>query len=458
MTTTSTTTSLEGFAGELLSPDHPDYERARHVWNGAVDRRPAFIARCHTTTDVAAAVRFARRHDLPLAVRGGGHSIPGYSVVEGGLMVDLSPMKAIRVDATARRADVQPGVLWRELDAATQEHGLATPGGEISDTGVAGLTLGGGIGWLSRMHGLASDNLLAAELVTADGEVLTVDDASDPDLMWGLRGGGGNFGIVTRFTFALHPVAPAWGGMVMYPGQLAGEVLRAVNEVGDAAPRELALVAALVSAPPAPFVPPDMVGKPLAGIAAAYFGDHGTGRELTEALQRVGTPVVDTFASTSYVDLQRMFDDANVPGRSAYVRSDFLGRLPDEALDRLAEHGTRPTSPLNQVLLRRLGGAISDRDAAATAFAHRSGEHMTMIAAVWDDPSADAEHHRAWVRETWQATRPWAAGTYVNHLGDEGRDRIREAYPPATWERLTRLKARMDAGNVFLLNQNIPPA
>ncbi|GLX06104.1 FAD-binding oxidoreductase [Microbispora sp. NBRC 16548] len=450
--------ALDGFEGELLTPRHADFDTVRRIWNGSIDRRPAFVARCRSTADVAAAVVFARRHDLPIAVRGGGHSIPGYSVVEGGLMIDLSLMKGIAVRAAARLADVDPGVLWREFDAAAQAEGLATPGGEISDTGVAGLTLGGGIGWLSRLHGLAADNLLGVELVTADGNVVTADDDTDPELMWGLRGGGGNFGIVTRFTFRLHPVAPAWAGMVMYPGELARDALHAFHQVGERAPRELSLVAALVSAPAAPFVPAEAVGRPVVGIAAAYFGPHGTGRELTASLRGLGRPLVDTFGVTGYAGLQRMLDDANVPGRQQYVRSDFLHGLPDEAVAALAHHGTHPSSPLNQVLLRRLGGAIADRDPEATAFGHRSADYMTMIAATWEDPAEDPERHRHWVGETWNSTRPWAHGTYVNHLGDEGGGRIREAYLPGSWSRLTRLKARMDPDNVFALNQNIPPA
>ena len=458
ITTSSPDPTLADFRGELLTSDHPDYEQVRRIWNGSVDKRPAFIARCRSTGDVAAAVRFAVRHSLPLAVRSGGHSIPGHSVVEGGLMIDLSPMKAIVVDPSRRTAEVQPGVVWRELDAATQEHGLATPGGEISDTGVAGLTLGGGIGWLSRLHGLACDNLLGVELVTADGETVSVDDELDPELMWGLRGGGGNFGVVTRLTLRLHEVPPAFAGMVMYPGHLAEEVLDTVCRVGDEAPRELALVGAIVSAPPAPFVPPEAVGRPIVGVAAAHFGGDGRGQELMGPLRSVGTPLVDTFAVTDYTRIQQMFDDANVPGRQNYMRSDFLGPLPSEGARELASWGTRPTSPLNQVLLRRMGGAISDRDASASAFAHRGGEHLTLIGATWTDPGDDPGRHQEWVRATWAATRAWAAGTYVNHLGDEGRERIREAYPSATWARLTALKARIDPANVFALNQNIPPA
>src|SRR4051812_2354806 len=242
MTSTSTP-ALAGFTGTLITPGHVDYDEARRVWNGAIDRRPAFIARCGGAADVAAVLRFARRHDLVIAVRGGGHSIPGYSVCDGGVVIDLTTMKRVDVDPASRTADVQPGVTWGEFDAAAQQHGLATPGGEISHTGVAGLTLGGGIGWLSRMHGLACDNLLAAELVTAAGEVVTVDAQRDPELLWGLRGGGGNFGVVTRFTFQLHPVTSVYGGMVLYPADRTADALRLLRRVSADAPRELSVVA-----------------------------------------------------------------------------------------------------------------------------------------------------------------------------------------------------------------------
>src|SRR5688572_9239423 len=277
-----TTTRMPTFTGTLLTPESRGYDDARRVWNGAIDRRPAFIARCRHADDVAAALAFARRHDLAVAVRGGGHSIPGWSVCDGGLVVDLTAMKEVRVDPSSRTAMVQPGVNWGEFDAAAQQHGLATPGGEISHTGIAGLTLGGGIGWLSRMHGLACDNLLAAELVTAEGEVLRVDDTTDPELMWGLRGGGGNFGVVTSFTYRLHEVGPVPSGVVFFPGGRAPEVLRLYRDLGAAAPRELSLVALQVTAPPAPFVPEELRGRPLTGLSAAWFGDAVDGeRALT---------------------------------------------------------------------------------------------------------------------------------------------------------------------------------
>jgi FAD/FMN-containing dehydrogenase len=455
--TTTAAPRLRGFTGELLMPGHPAYDRTRHTWNRAIDRRPAFIARCRCTTDVSAAVRFARRNELPVAVRGGGHSIPGHSVCEGGIMIDLQPMKSIAVDPAGRTADVAPGVLWQEFDAAAQRHGLATPGGEISDTGVGGLTLGGGIGWLSRLYGLAADSLLAVDLVTADGEVVEVDDRTDPDLIWGLRGGGGNFGIVTRFHFRLHPVGPLWGGVALFRGDRAAEVLATAVELGDNAPPELGIEALLVSAPPAPFVPADQAGRPVVGVAAAYVGDPAVGRDAVAPLRRLADPIVDTYGVMDYPELQRMADAANPPGRRHYVKSDFLSGLDDGAIGRLSRHGTCPSSPLDQLLLRRLGGRIGDVDLARRACANRDAEHMLIVAASWQDPAEDPAPHCAWARDAWADLRPWALGTNVNHLGDEGIGRIREAYPPATWRRLTALKARMDPDNVFAMNQNIPP-
>jgi FAD/FMN-containing dehydrogenase len=457
VTTTLTDPALAGFTGRLLDPHHEEYDRLRRVWNGAIDRRPAFIARCGSTQDVVAALRFGRRHDLQVAVRGGGHSIPGHSTCEGGLLIDLQPMSSVVVSPEDRLAAVGPGVLWGGFDAAAQQHGLATPGGEISHTGVAGLTLGGGIGWLSRLHGLAADNLVGARLVTAGGDVVDVSDDTDPELMWGLRGGGGNFGIVTRFVFRLHQVGPCFGGMALYPGHLAAEVLHAVLSFGDAAPRATGLTAAMLSAPPAPFIPPEMVGAPVVGVAAAHFADVREGEALLAPLRRLGTPFVDTFGQTSYVALQQMFDEGTPYGRQYYVKSDFLSRLDDGAVDQLVEHGTSPTSPFDQVLLRRLGGRITDVDAEATAFGLRDAEHMLMIAGAWERSGQDASAHVDWVRRTWQSVRPWASGTYVNHLGDEGDGRVREAYTPEAWRRLTALKRRLDPENTFALNQNIPP-
>ncbi|GAA3173000.1 FAD-binding oxidoreductase [Blastococcus jejuensis] len=453
-----TTARAAAFTGTLLTPESPGYDDARRVWNGAIDRRPAFIARCRTADDVVAALALARRHDLAVAVRGGGHSIPGWSVCDGGLVVDLSPMKGIRIDPASRTAVVEPGVTWGEFDAAAQAHGLATPGGEISHTGVAGLTLGGGIGWLSRMHGLSCDNLTGVELVTATGDVVRVDDESDPDLMWGLRGGGGNFGVVTAFTFRLHAVGPVPGGVVFFPGERAPEVLRLYRDLGAVAPRELSLVAVQVTAPPAPFVPEELRGRPVAGISAAWFGDPDEGERMLSPIQTaLGRPSIDLLGVLPYCALQQSVDASAPWGMRAHVKSDFLDEFDDAALDALADHAARRTHPLSHVLLRRLGGAIADVPADETAFAHRGAAHMTTIVGVWD-PGADPAAEVEWTRRTWDANRRLARGTYVNHLEDEGVARVREAYPAATFDRLTALKTRLDPDNVFRHNQNIPPS
>jgi FAD/FMN-containing dehydrogenase len=453
-----TTTHLPAFTGTLLTPATPGYDDARRVWNGAIDRRPAFIARCRHADDVAAALAFARRHDLPVAVRGGGHSIPGWSVCDGGLVVDLTAMKEIRVDPSSRTALVQPGVNWGEFDAAAQHHGLASPGGEISHTGIAGLTLGGGIGWLSRMHGLACDNLIAAEVVTADGEILRVDDDADPELMWGLRGGGGNFGVVTSFTYRLHHVGPVPGGVVFFPGERAPEVLRLYRDLGAVAPRELSLVAVQVTAPPAPFVPEHLRGRPVVGLSTAWFGDPDEGeRMLSPVTTALGRPAIDLLGVLPYCALQQSVDASAPWGMAAHVKSDLLDELDDDAVDTLSEQAAQRTHPLSHVLVRRLGGAIADVPTDATAFAHRQAAHLTTIVGAWD-PDTDPAPEVDWARRTWASTRRLACGTYVNHLEDEGAARVREAYPVATFARLTALKTRLDPANVFRHNQNIPPS
>jgi FAD/FMN-containing dehydrogenase len=452
------TLTTPAFPGTLLTPGDDGYDDARRIWNGAIDRRPAFIARCTSAAEVAAAISLARRHDLPLAVRGGGHSVPGWSMCDGGLVVDLSPMKAVTVDPAERTAVVQPGVTWAEFDAAAQLHGLATPGGEVSHTGVAGLTLGGGIGWLSRLHGLSCDNLSAVELVTAEGEVRHVDDGTDPELMWGLRGGGGNFGVVTAFTFRLHPVGPVYGGPVFFPADRAPDVLRLYEEVGADAPRRLSLVAALVTAPPAPFIPHELWGQQLAGLSAAWFGDPADGARAVAPLRTaLGPPAVDLLGVLPYCTLQQSVDAAVPWGMRSHLKSDFLDPLDDAAVHALSETAAEREQPLSHVLLRRLGGAIADRGPDATAFAHRHGATMITIVGGWTE-EADRARETAWTHRTWTATRRLARGTYVNHLENEGEQRVREAYPADTWHRLTMLKGRLDPDNLFRHNQNVPPA
>jgi FAD/FMN-containing dehydrogenase len=457
---TTLDSSLDGFSGSLLRPDDEGYDDARRIWNGGIDRRPAFIARCRTTADVAAAVRFGVRHGLQIAVRGGGHSIPGHSTSEGGLVVDLSLMKGIAVHPRGAMATVQPGVLWRDLDAATQQHGLAVPGGEVSDTGVAGLTLGGGIGWLSRAFGLTCDSLVAGELVTADGAIVSFSEESDPELLWGLRGGGGNFGVVTQFEFRLHPVpVPMFAGFVMHPLDRAAEPLAAFVELASGAPEDLGLNAALVVAPSAPFIPEPVRGRPVAVLAAGWTGDHSEGAELLRRLRGVGHPVLDTFGRCRTRRCNRWSTTHFRPGSPPTPDPSGWG------------HSTRPASkPCWRPHRNRprrcrrcscgswvVRSPRSRRTLRPSRF--RDPAAMLTVAAMWRDPADPGEPHRAWCRAQWQALRPWSAGgSYVNHLGDEGTERIRAAYGDDTWQRLVALKRCWDPENVFRLNQNIPPA
>lgn len=454
MTTIEKPPALEH--GEILRPGDHGYEDARHIWNGTIDRRPALIVRCHTAGHVAAAVKMANDNGLEIAVRGGGHSIPGLSVCEGGLMIDLSPMKRIEVDAVGRIARAEPGLLWADYDAGTQAHGLASPGGEVSHTGVAGLTLGGGIGWLSRRYGLACDHLIGAQVVLADGSIVEADDDSDPELMWGLRGGGGNFGIVTEFRFRLHPVAPLYGGNLIWPAAATADVIGTYLDAIADAPRDLSLVTAQVVAPPAPFVPPALQLQPVIVLAAVWTGEPADGPVHFDAFRRLG-PTVDTFEAQPYTSIQQWVDEGVPHGRRYHVRSEWLGDLDGAAIDQLEAAGKEMSSPFNQILVRHVGGAIADVDADATAFRFRDATHMLTVAAGWDEGPDDP--HVSWTRSTWQRLHPWSAGgSYVNHLaGDEGNDRVREAYGAKTWDRLVALKRRVDPDNRFHLNQNISP-
>lgn len=442
--------------GELLRPGDAGYEEARLVWNGAIDRRPAMIARCRSAREVAAAVRLATANGLEIAVRGGGHSIPGLCVCEGGMMIDLAPMKRLAVDPVRRIAAAEPGLLWKDFDAGTQLHGLATPGGEISHTGIAGLTLGGGIGWLSRKYGLSCDNLVGAELVLADGSHIAVDDERDPELMWGLRGGGGNFGIVTGFRFRLHPVPPVLGGLFLWPAERAAEVMRTSLEIAPSASRELALTCAFIHAPPAPFVPDELRLRPALAVAAIWTGDPECG-DAAFARWRALQPVVDTVETLPYTAVQQWFDEGTPHGRRYHVRSEWLDELDENAIGELLDAASAMSSPFDQILVRRLGGAIAEVADDATAFRFRGAAYLLTVAAGWDGGAAEA--HVAWTRNTWARLRPWSCGgSYVNHLAsDEGRERVREAYGVATWNRLVTLKRRMDPSNVFHLNQNIDP-
>lgn len=442
------------FAGEVVTPDHADYDHHRRVWNGAIDRRPAVILRCTSTQDVVAALRWARAEQLPLTVRGGGHSIPGLSTCDDGVLIDLGPMRRVVVDPVTRTADAQPGLRWAEYDAATQAHGLASPGGEVSDTGIAGLTLGGGIGWLSRHHGLACDNLLAAEVVTADGRVLWCSPDEHPDLFWGLRGGGGNFAIVTTFRFRLHPVGPLLPvALGMHAADAAPEVVRAVRDWARHQPDEVGLNVALLTAPPAPEVPAQLHGRPVVAISASHTGEDGALH--LASLERAGLAEV---VEMPYLALQSMIDAATPPGVGNHVKSEFLRDLGDATIDGLLRSWGEMPGPTCQLLLRLLGGAISRVDRDATAYAHRDAAWMLTVVASWADPGVTPADHPAWARRAWERAAPSSSGgSYVNHLGDEGEARVRDAYGPRTHDRLVDLKTTWDPDNVFASTQNIRP-
>ncbi len=457
MTTTEQSSAVAGFGGQILHPNTTAYDEARRVWNHNIDRYPSVILRCTSTADVQAAVTHARQAGLVIAVRAGGHSMAGLSVCDDGAVIDLTPMKDIQVDPVRRTATVQPGVIWRELDAATQMHGLAVPGGEISDTGVAGLTLGGGIGWLGRKHGLSCDNLLAVTLITASAEIVRASNEDNADLFWGIRGAGANFGIITELEFDLHPVGPTlFGGELIHPGFRDHAALRFLTAQASEMPDEVRLMAALVTAPAAPFVPPEAQGQPICVFAAAHCGTVEDGRTALERLRAFGPPVLDTLRELSYVELQQSVDPMIPSGRSAYVKSDFLGPLDDEALQILGRHHAEATSPHCQILLHQMGGAFAREPAGGTAFPNRDASWMVTIAAIWTDPSETAAPHVEWARSLWRELRPWSTGTYVNHLGDEGAERVREAYG-ASYSRLVALKQQWDPENVLRLNQNIVP-
>jgi FAD/FMN-containing dehydrogenase len=445
--------------GQVIVPADPGYDAARAIWNGAIDRRPACIARCTGVADVAAALRFARGRDLPVAVRGGGHGVGGHALCDDGLVVDLSPMKGIRVDPVTRTARAEAGVLWGELDRETQLHGLATVGGIVTHTGIAGLTLGGGIGWLTRKHGAAVDNLISVDLVTADGEVLTASEDENPDLFWGVRGGGGNFGVVTSFEYRLHPVGPiVLAGPIFHPLEDAPEVLRFYREFIAAAPDELTTILFLRLAPPVPFLPEDVHGKPIVSIGSCYAGAAEDGIEVVRPLKEFGTPIVDLLEPRPYTVLQSLSDPSVPHGWHYYWKSVELPPLTDSAIDTLVEHASALTSPKSYCIVFQLGGALARVGEDETAFSQRSAAHNVNINAVWTEDDTEGERHVAWAREFFSAMQPHAGKhVYVNFLGDEGADRVRQAYGERQYERLVGLKRAYDPTNVFRLNQNIEP-
>jgi FAD/FMN-containing dehydrogenase len=447
----------DALRGELISPGDAGYNEARSVWNGMIDRRPALIARCTGTSDVIAAVGFARSEGLTVAVRGGSHNVAGNATCDGGLVIDLSPMKGAQVDEQARTVRAQGGLTWGELDRETQAFGLATTGGLVSSTGIAGFTLGGGIGWLMREHGLACDNLISAVLVTADGQTVRASETENADLLWGLRGGGGNFGVAIEFEFRLHRVSQVMGGLVAWPAQAGRDVLRYWRDWVRGAPDQLCTMAAFLYAPPLPFVPPEVQGTPIIAIACLHTDLEGTAEDDLRPL-RDQQPALDVLGPMPYTAIQGMFDDGVPRGSRNYWRSGYLETLSDEAIDAIVAAADGLPAPLGQLHVHQLGGAMSRVPAGATAFGNRDAGFLANYIGLWLDPSED-EANIAWVRRASDAMEPYGTGArYVNFLADEGDAGVRSAYDAETFTRLQNLKARYDPTNFFHLNQNIKPA
>lgn len=446
------------FRGALLRPTEEGYDEARRIWNGAIDRRPALIARCVGVDDVVAAVRFARERDLLVSVRGGGHAVAGHAVCDDGLMIDLSLMKAIRVDSAARTACAAGGVLWGELDRATQQFGLATTGGIISHTGIAGLTLGGGLGHLMRKLGLTVDNLLSVDLVTADAERMHVDAETEPELFWGLRGGGGNFGIATAFEYWLHPVGPiVLGGPIFWPLADAPEVLRFVRDFAPGAPDELGITIAARLAPPMPFLPPEQYGKPVLALILVWAGSPAEGQKAIAPLREIATPIADVVRPVPYLSIQSMLDGGAAHGMHYYWKSHRLPRLTDEVIDVIVSRVESIPTPFSQISGWAVGGAVSRGNSESTAVGEREVGFELNITASWPPSDPNGERHRAWVREAWEAMRSFSVGVYANFLSDEDAAGVKAAYG-ARLKRLTALKDRYDPTNFFRMNANIPPS
>jgi FAD/FMN-containing dehydrogenase len=450
-----------GFGGEVVRPEDPGYDEARSVWNGDIDRRPALIVRCRAAAQVAEAIALARTMGIELTVRGGGHNFAGSAVADGALMIDLSPMRHVIVDPAARRARCGGGATWADLDGATQAHGLAVTGGVISHTGVGGLTLGGGMGWLTSRAGLSCDNLVSADMVLADGRIVTTSADEHPDLFWAIRGGGGNFGVVTEFEFDLHEVNPlAQLALFFWPADQGVEALHVARDFVERLPEEVGALFAGLSAPPAPFVPAEHQLSPGFGLLVASFGSFEEHADLIAPVREALTPLFELVTPIPYVQLQRMFDEGNEWGRYSYEKALYLDELTDEAIEVFARFAPRKASPLSFVPVFPLSGAYARVGDEDTAFGgSRSARYVLNIAAICPIPEllvADRE----WVRAFWEAMRPHASGTgsYVNFMTDIEEDRVRASYGTAKYERLTRIKAEYDPENVFHRNANIRPA
>lgn len=445
--------------GEVITPEQDAYDDARKVWNGTIDRRPAAIARCVCDEDVVAAIAFGRRHDLPIAVRGGGHSFPGYSVGDGALVIDLSGMRRVQVDAATQRAKAEGGALWSDFDAATHAHGLATPGGAISHTGIAGLTLGGGMGWLSRRHGLSTDNLVGARVVTADGRVVHASETENADLFWGLRGGGGNFGVVTEFEYKLHPISVVNLSLTMFAPEAGRPVLEAYGAWSPGASESTGSILLYMNAPPAPFVPEELHFAPvwaLAAVSSAAAPEEAAA--ATRQVREAATPVFEMATPMPYPAVQSMLDHGVPHGSLVYQKAQWVPKLNAGAIDALLHAAAAKPSPLAQIHVWNLGGAVARVADEATPFGNRATQHMIDVIGHWPEPALEAAT-RAWVKTTFDSLAPFGSGAYVNFMSEDDTERSKsEAYGESRYRRLSELKRRYDPDNVFRLNQNIKPA
>jgi FAD/FMN-containing dehydrogenase len=447
----------EAVRGEVVTPDDDAYAEASRIWNGAHDdRRPALVVGCTGAADVIAAVGFARSNDLTIAVRGGGHSVAGFSTCDDGIVIDLSSMSDVRVDPAALRATVGGGAVWADVDHETQAHGLATTGGLVSTTGVAGFTLGGGIGWTMRKFGLACDNLAAADVVTADGRLVHASETENADLLWGLRGGGGNFGIVTQFEFDLHRLGPmVYAGPIFYSAEAARDLLRAFRDWAGDAPDEITGLVNLTTAPPLPVIPEQWHGKKVAAFIAASTGPVDEGETLVRAIREVAEPIADLLGPMPYHVIQTLIDPLWEKGIHAYFKATNLARLDDELVDRLCEIHLAAPGPQCEIHVHQMGGAVGRVADDATAFAERSMPYVLNAATGWHDPGQDTPH-REWARTVIAVASDASTGrAYVNFLGDS--DAARTSYSQETYARLVSLKDDYDPTNVFRLNQNIEP-
>lgn len=447
----------DSLSGKIIIPQSPGYDQARSVWNAMIDRRPAMIVRCTHADDVVQAVRFARDRDILVTVRGGGHNIAGSAVCDGGMVIDLSPMKSVQIDPTQRMARVEPGVTLGEFDRDAQAHGLATPLGINSTTGVSGLTLGGGFGWLSRRLGLSIDNLLSAEMVLVSGEKVTVSHDQNPDLFWAIRGGGGNFGVVTAFHFRLHRIGPeVLSGLIVHPLEHAPEVLRFYREFVRSTPEEFTCFLVLRKAPPLPFLPEEWYGKGILALGVCYSGDNlEEGERIAAPLRAFGHPIADVISPHQFTDWQMALDPLLTPGMRNYWKSHNLLDLPTGLMDVLVDYAQRIPDPQTEIALAQLGGAINRVPVDATAYPHRDVQFALVVHGRWEDPAKDDECIQ-WSRNLFRAAEPYASGAFVNFLTEEEKDRVRLVYG-ANYDRLVQIKNRYDPSNLFSTNQNIRP-